>query len=171
MRRNIQWAALALLVTLALLVSGVTYARYREAVSQEMAFTAKTLTENGTFLLTSSTGWKQAENGITLAFTLSFEGTAAKRPAALRLTATEALSPNAQVTLTVGDAVYTATRTTVAQDSVLYTQMGAGYEFYFEDTEGEIRWYPSESQTMYLSVQGTSDAALLRLTVHDNERS
>ncbi len=160
--------ALTVLLLLTMLVGSVTYARYRQAVEQEVGFTAKTLTENGTFVLTSANGWQSTENGSTLTFTLSVEGnTAKKRPAVLRLTATQALSDEVQVVLTVGDVAYTATRTTVVQGSPLYEQMGSGYEFRFVDANGEMHWQPNGSRSYQLAVQGTSDTALLRLTVSE----
>ena len=162
-----QIGALVTLLLVALLVGSVTYARYRQAVEQEVGFTAKTLTENGAFLLASANGWQTTESGATLAFALSFEGDSAKkRPAVLRLTATQAMSEDVLVTLTVGDAVYTAARTPIAQGSALYAQMGAGYEFRFADENGEMTWQPN-GIPMHLMVQGASDTAMLRLTVDE----
>ena len=158
--------ALSLLLVLAAVGSGVTYARYRDAVQQDMTFSVKTLTEHGAFHLTSTNGWQSTENGTALTFSLTFEGTAAQiPPARLRLTATEALSPGVQVTLTVGDNTYTATPQPIAEGSALYTQMGAGYEFCFTDENGERSW--QTGATIRLTVTGSSDAALLRLTVEE----
>ncbi len=157
---------IAILTVSVVLVGSVTYARYREAVAQEMAFTAKTFSENGMFAITSANGWQTTADGVSLTFTLSFEGKATEnRPAVLQLTATEGFSETAQVIVTVGDTAYTATPTRVVQGSALHAQMGDGYLFRFTDEHGERTWPTDGKTTMRLQVLGASDTALLRVIV------
>lgn len=165
-RTVFQLSVLVFLLVAALVVGNVTYARYRDAVSKEFSFTAKTATENGAIVVTSADGWQTTENGKALTFTLSLEGTPVeKRSAVLQLTATGRLSPKTQVTLTAGDAVYTATATPIVAGSALYAQMGDGYVFRFTDENGELTWPTDGTTALRLTVLGASDAALLRLIV------
>lgn len=168
LHRIIQLSCLALLLGLALISVGVTYARYTSTVQQELNFEVKTVGETGTFRLASTKGWQATADGMTLDFTIAPEG-AAESPVTvcLRLTATETLSDDVTVSLSADGKTYTATASAIRKEDVLYAQMGGGTLFSFADANGELGWLLTAEKTMRLTVQGASDEALLRLVVQE----
>lgn len=155
----ILWGALLLCVSAA-------GARYISTVRSALTFEAEALNAADAIAITTTEGWQSTAEGVSLSFTLYSAGeAAATRNACLRLTATEALDPTrVTVTLTVDGTAYTGTARAITASDPLYTKMGAGSEFRFYNGDDELCWPLAGEQTMTLSVQGTSEAALLRLT-------
>ena len=168
LHRIIQLSCLALLLGLALISVGVTYARYISSVEQELTFEVKTVGETSTFRLASTKGWQRAADGMTLDFTISPEGSVESPvTVCLRLTATETLSDDVTISLTADDQTYMATTSAIRQEDPLYSQMGGGTLFHFSDENGELGWSLTAEKAMRLSVRGASDEALLRLVVQE----
>ena len=166
LNRIICMFCLIVLLGVATLCCGVTYARYSSSVQQSLNFQVKTVGETGAFRLSSAKGWQVSDGGMTLDFMILPDG-AIESPCTvcLRLTATEGLNDDVVIALTVDGKTYTATAETIQTDDPLYAQMGGGTQFRFIDTDGEVSWSLTAEKAMRLSVQGASDEALLRLVV------
>lgn len=164
--RHMRLISLAILLSALLLCVGVAGARYISTVRGTLGFEAEALEATDKMTLRTQEGWQSTHDGVMLNFTLYSNGTdAAERRAYLRLTATEALEPSrVTVTLTVDGRAYSGVAKAVTAGDPLYSKMGAGTEFRFCSDANELYWPLAGEQTMTLTVQGVSDAALLRLT-------
>lgn len=156
--------ALLLLCGVLLLSMGVALARFSSTVRGSLLFEVKPLDAGEAIQLNAPDGWQATETGTVLTFTVS--GTnGASRQACLRLTATEGLSPDTPVTLTVNGVDYEGVPRAIDPHELLYRQMGAGTEFCFYDAGDELLVSLSGEQTLVLTVAESADAALLCLTV------
>ena len=163
-KRKIQIICLAFLLMVAVVLSSVTYSRYKSTVEKSFTFQAKTLAQTGSYSISSQNGWQKTSNGMVLDFTLSKSAKATSNLAAyLRLTATEGLSQSVTVILTVDSTTYSAKSETISEGNILYTQMGGGKEYSFHTANGELSFQINEAKSMRITVQGASEQALLRL--------
>lgn len=161
-----RWRGIALLLLcgILLLSMGMALARFSSTVRGLLSFEVKPLDAGEAIRVNAPDGWQVTETGTVLTFTVS--GTdGANRQAYLRLTATEGLSPETPITLTVNGVAYEGVPRTLDAHELLYQQMGAGTEFCFYDAGEELLISLSGEQTLVLTVAETADAALLRLTV------
>ena len=163
-KRKVQIICLAVLLMVAVVLSSVTYSRYKSAVEKSFTFQAKTLAQTGSYSISSQNGWQKTSNGMVLDFTLSKSAKATSNLSAyLRLTATEGFNQTATVSLTVDSTTYTASREAISEGTILYSQMGGGSKYTFQTASGELSFQINEAKSMRITVQGASEQALLRL--------
>ena len=163
--KGIRIVCLFLLLGVLLSCVGLTYGRYSSSIREDLFFEASLLDPQRNIRLVSEQGWQITQERAVLQFRLYNEAKAADQHAYLRLTATEAFdAAAATVTLTVGDAVYTATAAAITPADSLYSKMGAGTEYRFYSDGQELVWPMNEERPLTLTVTGDSRPALLRLT-------
>lgn len=154
-----------LLTIAALLVLGIgiAYGRYSSTLRKTLTFEAEQQDSGRTIEIRSADGWHTDADAATLTFTLT--STAADQRATLRLTATEGFtSDGATVTLTVEDTAYRGTAEAIEEGDPLYEKVGPGTEYRFYTAGEECTWAVDGTTTYTLTVEGSADASLLRLT-------
>ncbi len=147
---------------------GTSYARYVSEITKMVGFEANTLINSGTVKFESNSGWVSTQNGQKIEFTLSGENRqASPRRVSVRISATQMLDPNVVIKLVVGGSEYVAKPSAIANGSALYKKMGGGTLYKFFNGDSELTFDLIEQTNMTVTVEGKSDAALLRLCVDE----
>lgn len=164
-RKSIRLVCLLALIVALLGMAGATYARYRTTIRETLTFEAAQIDGSHALELRSEQGWLTTPEGMSFTFTLCNTGDVTGQHAYLRLTATEGFDPEEMtVTLTAGEVDYVGVPREIGAGDPLYAGMGAGTEYRFITDEGEPVWEVSPTAVYTLTVEGATDASLLRLT-------
>lgn len=196
-KQNIRIALMAVLLLVLVSVGavGVTYSRYQTShsidipfkVKQMASFSIKGLEKNeaGEVVETDTFSFAPQEDGTyTMSFRVGNNNASAAGSFRLRVAATLGAAPAASenedgavisliVTTETGKTrTFAGVPVEFEEDSTLFTEMGAGYEYCFYDKNGnELSWtFEAGANTSYdysLEIKNVSEPSLLELIVEE----
>ena len=174
MMKGKKFALLGILCVATLLLTvGTTLARFRENVTDSLAFQSET---PESLTLRSDSGWLTQGSVSALSFTLE-NTTQQLETGKIYLLASQGIQSgsNLQMILTCEENQYTAVAQAIKKGSALYQSFGAGWVYRFVDEQGQELLWPIQAQSeraYLLTVESENNGdyhSLLRLVATKSE--